>query len=263
MKTFKRLAVSLHLTMKLERKILVAWALDSTFNIPGPYVFTLYRGYSATDDMLAVSTVTDQNWLYDNYPVVPHTDTCIFYQVTVQASDGVIYESQVVPLDNALSAYDWLLAKDIIRKESMLLTKRTGVKGYLLKRRLFGSPCSACLDLDTLQVLNSLCTVCYGTGVVGGYYPATEYWVTYNQAQKTKKLTTEEGATVENIELFRALAYPMPSPNDVWVNSHTDQRYIIQPDIKSIARHRGVDLVLDIPAREEARASVIYNIAVF
>ena len=54
----------------------------------------------------------------------------------------------------------------------------------------------------------------------------------------------------------------MPSPNDVWVNAHTDQRYVIQSDVKSIARHRGVDLVLDVLAKEEARASAIYNIPI-
>ena len=260
---FKRLTVNTHFSAISDGKVLVSWALDRSFNEPGPYRFTLQRGYAANDDQfVTVSTTTDQPWLYDNAPVFPQRGDEVFYRVILVDGNGRQYVSQAAPLSSYWNRYDWSLAKEIVRKETLVLKKRAGVRGWLLKRRLWGDECPVCVDPETKQIKDANCPVCYGTGITGGYYDPFEYWVIMNPTNIVRKLDNEMGLISQSYETVRALAYPLPEPNDVWVNHETDRRYVIQSDIQVIARHRGIDLVLSLRLEERAKSEAIYKVPI-
>jgi len=262
MHPFKRLTIDAHFNYLINRRVLVEWALERAFitSVPGPYTFTLYRGYAANDSIpVKISETTDQPWLYDNNPVMPQKGTEVFYWVILTDGQGQTYQSQSAPITSYWNHYDWTLAKEIVRKETMLLRKRTGTAGWLLKRRLWGDVCTLCTDPETKQIHNSQCPVCYGTGIVGGYYDPIDFMVAMNPSQRVKKLDTTQGLIAETMETVRCLAYPVPTSNDVWVRAYTDQRYYVMGDVVVEARHRGIDLVLNLRLREEARSNSIYK----
>lgn len=261
---FKRLSVDAHFNLVTHRRVLVEWALDKAFvaGVEGPYKFTLYRGYAANDDdFQPIAETFDQPWLYDNDPVFPQHGMDVFYKVTLTANGGHIYTSQAVHATTSWNRYDWTIAKEIIRKEWLLLRKRAGTAGWLLKRRLWGDPCSNpnCQDETTGQSFDPNCPSCYGTGVEGGFYDPIEYWVLMNPSQRIKKLDTNLGLVTSTVETVRALAYPAPATNDIWINDNTDQRYLILGDIVAAVRHRGINLVLNLRLEEEPKSSSIYN----
>lgn len=259
---FRRLTVDAHFNAIVENRILVEWSLNRHFDNPGPYKFTLFRGFAANDDnFVPVAETVDQPWLYDNTPARPSKGTDVFYRVTLEDGNGDVFTSQAVSAGTNWERYDWTLAREIIRKESLLLAKRTGTDGFLLKRRVFGDRCS-CTDPETLRTVDPDCDQCFGTGILGGYYDPIRYPVSMNPVQRIKKLNQDTGLQSQIIETVRALAHPRPSQNDVWVHRFTDQRYIVQPDIAAIARHRGVDLILNLRLEERARSESIYNIPV-
>lgn len=257
---FKRLTVDIHYNMVTEQRVLVEWAMEKSFiaQCPGPYKFTLLRGFSPTDDNFTPLAYTiDQPWLYDNDPVLPQKGVDVFYKVILEDAGGNQYTSQAVHASTYWSRYDWTLAREIIRKETMVMRKRAGVCGWLLKARVFGALCP-CTDPDTGQKMSPDCVECYGTGIVGGYYPPFEYWVIMNPTQRLKKLDADQGLITRNIETVRALAYPSPLSNDIWVNANTDQRYVVGSDIVAAARHRGIDLILNLRLEERPRSDPIY-----
>ncbi len=258
---FKRLTIDAYFNVITQRRVLVMWAMGRSFTRPGPYTFTLQRGYALNDNnFVDVAITVDQPWAYDKAPIFPSKGTDVFYRVKLVTGTGEIFYSDTTQLGVDWGHYDWTIAREIIRKETLLLYKRTGTRGWLLKRRLFGEPCTdpACVDQVTGQILNPNCPDCYGTGIVGGYYAALEYWVTMNPTQRIKKLDVNLGVIAESMETVRALAHPSPDPNDVWVQANTNQRYIIQSDIVASARHRGVDLVLNLRLQERPTSDGIY-----
>jgi hypothetical protein len=259
-RVFLRINVDTHFSVLTTQRVTVSWAMEPSFVEPGPWTFTLQRGYAPTEDAWEdIATTVDQPWLYDNRPTVNVVGTSVYYRIKLVDGNGVVYYSQVQTTSAYWTRYDWSLAKEIIRKETLLLRKKTGVRGVLLKRRYFGERCPVCTNPTTGQVESSTCTTCYGTGIVGGYYPPFEYWVTMNATQRMRKLTAEQGVIASTIESVRALAYPVPEGNDVWVNGETNQRYYVTPDIKVIARHRGISLVLDLVLNEVPTDHVIYQ----
>lgn len=262
-RVFKRLAIDAHFSPVVDGSVLVEWALEKSFvsGVRGPFTFVLERGFAANDnDFTAVAQTVDQPWAYDNQPVFPQKGTDVFYRVRLIDGTGAEYVSQAQAVGVYWGRYDFSLAREIVRKEFLLQRKRAGVQGWLLKRRLYGQACPDCVDPDTLQVTDPDCDTCYGTGVAGGYYDPFEYWVIMNPTQRLRKLDGDQGLLTETVETVRSLAYPRPTSNDVWVHYHTDQRYIVQGDVAAIARHRGIDLVLNLRLQERGRSEAIYRI---
>jgi len=256
---FSRLNVDTHYNVASQNRVMVTWALNKEFVNPGPYKFELYRGLSTNDTKRTkVAEVIDQPFLYDMAPNFPQMGKALYYVVKLIDGKGAEFWSQAATTSMYWEHHDWLLAREIIRKETLLLRKKTGVKGWLLKRKTWGDPCPDCLDNVTKQVQNPRCPTCYGTAYIGGYYDPVEYWVTMNATQRMQRLTPEQGVIAENVETVRTLAYPPVDPNDVWVHSLTNLRYRVQPSIAAIARHRGVDLVLNLMLEELPESSAAY-----
>ncbi len=247
--------------MVTKQAVLVAWALNPAFTEPGPYRFKLQRGRAVTDDKwVDVSETVDQPWLYDYHPLFSQHDRSTVYRVILVDGNGVEYISQATSIYQDWSHLDWRLMREIIRKETLGQHKFGGTRGWLIKRRQWGDPCTACVDPNTGTVTNSHCEICLGTGIIAGYYDPLEYWVTMNPNQRMKRLQPDQGVVAAIIETVRGLAWPAPEENDIWVQHGTNRRFRIQPDIQAIARHRGIDVVLDLRLEELPLENVAYSI---
>lgn len=260
---FKRINIELHFHIISQNSVFVTWALNREYTAPGPYKFTLYRARSANGgSMTEVAEVIDQPFMYDYNPLFGTHEKSVYYSVRLIDGLGKEYWSTWVPIEQYWDHKDWLLAREIIRKETLLLKKKVGTKGYLLKRKLYGDLCPDCVDPNTLQVMDPNCTTCYGTGLVGGYYPALEMWVIQNPSQNMVKLTSDQGVVTANIETVRSLAYPQADPNDVWVNANTNVRSRVLEDCSAVARHRGIDLIMNIRVEELPSSSSVYSVVI-
>lgn len=259
---FTRLNVDAYFSRLVQDRIAVSWSLSRTYRAAGPYKFTLYRHRTITDDKpLAVAEAIDVASLQDNSPVSGQFELALSYSVGLQDGEGGQYRSQITPIGTFWNHRDWRLAREIVRKETLLLRKKTGSKGWLLKRRWWGDPCLTCTDTITKSVIDPTCTNCAGTGIIGGYYPPTEYWIAMSPTKRLVKLTADQGLITANSEDARCLAYPVVEPNDVWVQSYTGNRYRIQADIASIARIRGIDLVLNVQLDLLPTSAAVYGFA--
>lgn len=262
MKAFRRLTVSHCLTDAGDPCVKVAWALERSFAAPGPYGFRLERLYGPSDDQpVLIATGGDGHWMFDNDPRRPQKGVDYYYRVTLVDANGDEWPSPVVSSDNYWTARDWRLARQIVRRESMLMRKRTGTYGWLLKRRYWGTPCGSCVDPVTGQVDQLYCDNCYGTRFEEGYHTPTGCWVVIEQSQRTSTLG-QAGHDKQNLQAMRMLAYPPPEPGDIWVHAHTDQRYRIGDQLQPSAIHRGIPLVLQVQAQELPTSDAVYAIPV-
>lgn len=71
-------------------------------------------------------------------------------------------------------------ANEIQRREMLLLTKFTGVKSIVFRKKHFGKRCGNCWNFITEKVTKDHCKVCLGTSFEGGYFEGFETLLQYN-----------------------------------------------------------------------------------
>ena len=228
----------------------VWWQLEPLFQEIGPYIFQLQVGSTGLSEAL--------DWQNVGIPVVNgfFADDTILraagsinitnYRVTLTTPTST-YVSAAAPCLGRLGEKDWLLAREIIRKER-LRHHKVSIDGYLIKELRYGKPCERCRDIMTEEATDTSCPICLGTGFENGYHPAVpmQCWdLSLLTIQEMQDLNIK-GSTVENAYIgARVIGFPGLNRGDVWVNAHTDDRWLIKT-IRTSAAMRGVPLVYDI-----------------
>lgn len=145
----------------------------------------------------------------------------IFYRARFVQSDG--HETITEPrfLTRQLNKG----ARKILFKENRILRLR-GIPCYIFKRKSYGQPCTECFD-DTLGVqLESNCSTCYNTRIVGGYYPAIQQNAFLTEAPDRNTIN-RFGEFNPGQLMFSITSYPDLAPKDLVVD-HLNRRWWIR-----------------------------------
>ena len=228
----------------------VWWQLEPTFNEPGPYVFQLQLGKTglrdATDWVNIGAPVVngylayDDAWHESGYELLSH------YRVTLTTPTNT-YVSQASSCFGELNERDWLIAREVVRKEKVR-HQLVSVPGYLIKPMRFGKPCPRCRDPLTQEVTDSDCPVCSGTGFEVGYHPPLEMqcWDLSPQTISEDVDVNLKGTTRENPYVSaRVIGFPALNKYDIWVNGTSDERWLVQ-SIQITAALRNVPLIYQV-----------------
>jgi hypothetical protein len=228
----------------------VWWQLDRKFNAPGPYVFQLQLGKTGLRDaadwvnigppVVNGYAAYDPAWREAGYDLLDH------YRVVLTTPTDV-YVSQAANCYGDLPERDWVIAREIIRKEQLRF-KYVAVPGYLIKPFRFGKPCRRCRDELTQEVLDADCPICSGTGFEIGYHPplALQCWDISPQTIQEDVDTQVKGVTRENPYITaRVIGFPAINKDDIWVNGSSDERWLVET-IQVAAAIRNVPIVYQI-----------------
>jgi hypothetical protein len=129
----------------------------------------------------------------------------------------------------------------------------------LLKRRLYGTACE-CVDSMTGETRIPDCPICYGTGIVGGYFaPYPCFYVEFSR-KKIRSHVSDIGTTNDGpVVAGRMLNTPQIHSYDVWVDRGSDQRWIIHK-IESEIEIRGIPIILHpVEMRMAPFSHIIYS----
>jgi hypothetical protein len=176
-------------------------------------------------------------------PVVLAPGSFKFFRVKLTTPRGVYY-SAPIGKEGVLNRRDWLMAREIVRKERIRY-KFSGVPGYLLKPRVGGEVCPRCLDPMTDEPTDMNCPVCYGTGKRCGYYePIACQPVIFQGHVSNADLSDDAiGRPINDIQkIGRFLLSPPAYSRDIWINANTDERYVIR-EISHEVKIKDVPLV--------------------
>lgn len=238
---------------------LVTWWLDEQrFTDPGPYDFYLQWAERQGGEFVDVAGPTSGNSLFDPEPRQFAKIPLSAYRVRLATPLGEYFSDPVLAL-GSWNRHDYLIARDVVRREYLRLTRYVGSRGSHLARRSWGTKCPRCTDFHTGMVADSNCNVCYGTGFVGGYYLPITLWVEQGTVEIREKHDESAGVRADTVQTARAVAFPYLVSKDVWVNDETDARWSIESK-RVLAELRGVPLVLGIELRLFEPSSVAYEI---
>jgi len=261
---FNRVLIENSVNVALGSGVMVIWEINKKFNLPGPYYFRLYRGRAFNDDNY--EPVTD--WqeeacaLYDNERSLGGGLVFdVWYKIRLITGDQRSYWSEPVHCIHYWERRDWIIAKEIIRKELKLYRQYTGAYGVLLKQRLWGETCS-CVDASVEESANPDCPLCSGTGIVGGYYTPMRYWCSPEPEKRYSKVDANMGLIQQVGKTFRGLSFPLLATEDVVVNQRSDERWRVGGAIQTIADIRGIPIVCSFPVQKISLDDPVYKIDV-
>lgn len=244
----------------------VWWQLEPLFNDPGPHVFQLQYGNTGIPDSPdwhnVGSPILDGYMAYDEEWRHSGSDLLTHYRVTLTTPKDT-YVSQPVNCFGEMPERDWLMAREVVRRE-MLRHDYVSVSGYLLKPYRFGRPCKRCRDALTQEVLDSNCPICNGTGFEVGYHPALplQCWDLSLQTIAEQQDNEVKGTTRDNAEVqARIIGWPAINRNDIWVNGKSDERWLVHA-IQVAAALRGVPLIYNIQMGLIPFSSPIYELEI-
>lgn len=251
---------------------MIGWGLKEGFEVKGPSHFYVDFGRSGTHDewqALNQAPIVDACVSFDL--VQRHWDQLVdfYYRVRLVTPEDLdanghckVYVSQPQQANGLWVKRDWLLAREIIRKEYLMQNKRTNVThvGWLLKRRRFGQRCPQCKEYVTDDVQFAHCPVCFGTGFTGGYFKAIDYRITLD-APWHRKFERDGTIGMRNdiVRQGRAVAYPYLDTRDLYVRRDSGERYLVMA-IGQTAEVGGIPIVLQAELRLAPITDIIYTV---
>ena len=247
----------------------VHWEYRWDFVPTGDFLLTLQRSPNGLANWTTVATAAGgigdlPTCLTDNEKVNRSPFGRWFYRVVYDAGD-VSSTSMAEPAWGSLPKADWLVARDVARREQRRLEKTTaGTEGLLLKRMHYGGTCTrnGCVDPDTGDVSSPDCSVCFGTGFVGGYYGGAPYWVDFSSGEDRDIQNNPSIGTVDDRTRYaRALAVPLPATLDIWIDADGDKRYYVHR-FWTLAEIRSVPLVLRLELKLAPPSDVAYRLEI-
>lgn len=93
-----------------------------------------------------------------------------YYVIEAIFPNGQTVQSPPTTWDNEGTSFVNLRIKEVQRREWLLLRKFVGVQTLLFRRKVYGTRCPECYNVDTRRVDKDHCLTCYGTSWEGGYY---------------------------------------------------------------------------------------------
>jgi len=246
---------------------IVYWGLRRDFCDAGPYSFQLQWAETIEGEFVdAGSPVVDMYYAVDVTQRVWAKSIESYYRVILTTSEGV-YTSFAKQGNGTWNKRDWLIARDIMRKERLLMTKFTGWNGFLLKRKIWGEQCPVCTDWDTQEVGDGKCPTCFGTGKVGGYWPGYETWAYEIPATpKNREKTWVDDRTYihedQVLPQMRMSAYPHLGSYDVFVDGDSGRRYVLRK-VSVAAEMRGIPLINNVEFKLAPFTDIIYDVPLY
>ena len=245
----------------------VEWSLRPRFCEP-PHTFQLQvsrnGGVDWTD--VGVPVVDIYQAFDDERRLCAGKDQRVVYRVKLTTGEGNTYFSDHSTVLGNLTQRQWLQAREMIRRAKIQM-KQSGLRsldGYLLKRRVQGTPCTECVDPHTGGILNSSCENCGGTGFIDGYWQAGAH----NMIDLSPELrhthrdnNLQRGTVDDQVAVGRFVGLPLIHSRDVWVDRKGDQRYQISK-VSHKAEMDQVPIVVDVELRLLSHDNIIYTVDV-
>lgn len=236
------------------------WTTDPALEVPGPYTFVVEEAPAASGPWTAISPplVNKYHWVYDS-PRLAGKEPVLYYRVKMTASSKT-WISDYVLAYGELSKREWLIAKEIIRKETLTARKFEGVEGQVYQAITFGPRCTACLDPITGNVRSGKCSTCFGTGRSPAYSGPIPVWIKASITQAVTHMSEGGSGTKQPAQFqLRVIGAPPLKTNDLIIDKNADRRYYVEGANYS-AEVRRIPVVQTVQANEAPKTDIAYKV---
>lgn len=239
-----------------------AWEVSGGFNDPAPWVFSVQKGPTADGPWGTISPdlVNMIAWRDEGGKHLVGKSNTLYFRLRLVTSQGTYFSYPVQPYGD-LPRREFLLAREIIRREALRARVLAGVECDVYIRSTFGPKCTFCLDPITGDVRDSHCSKCFGTGRYPAYYGPHRMMMSFSTDAAHTKTNDKDGT--HETRTFEALAIgnPVLKKGDVVVDPRQDKRYVIGV-VSIVSEVRRVACLQRVGFEEAPLSDPIYRIGV-
>lgn len=205
-------AIKVKINIVFLKEAVVEWVIPATWN---NCTFNVYSSPNEQGPFVKINTsALVGNHFVDSTIKSDSKYRTSFFVVEVEFPTGQKTKSFPVTWENKRSSWVELRAKEIQRRESLLLSKFTGVDSYIFKKRTFGKRCNVCWDTELEKVTQDHCQTCLGTSFVGGYFPGFKTKIQYDPTPNQSVLASQ-GIIEQNTIPAWTIGYPKIDTFDI------------------------------------------------
>jgi len=240
----------------------ISWDLEGPFSDPTPWTFQVQiNNLNGQDDAWENigDPVQDANFvrIEQGRHYIPNVTP--LFRVILTTPQGA-YTSGAVSSLGELTWRQRYIAKKLYRLLRLERPSMPRLRGWLLHRKAVGSPCTCSSQIKAAT--DSKCRICYGTGVIGGFWkPADSPVILISAQQSAARIDMKLGTTVNVAKQGLFVGLPLVYPRDVWVDSVSRLRYIIR-EANIAAELNGIPLIIQATMGLIPPDSPIYAIEV-
>lgn len=206
-----------------------SWAVSGDFCDPGPWRFRILEGPSDKGPWAPTSPIIESGsfWREPAGRHLVNKSNVLYFRMELTTASGTYFSEAIQPYGSFESKRDFLLAREIIRRETLRARVLAGVPCKVYLKSTFGPRCTHCLDPDTGDVRDSNCKFCLGTGRCPPYYGPYDMTMSFSTDGAHRKDNSTEGT--HESKMFEALAVgnPVLKQGDVIIDTASDKRYVI------------------------------------
>jgi formylmethanofuran dehydrogenase subunit E len=179
------------LSMGKMARVLVRWDLEKTAQDLKDVYFDVYRGESPSE-MTKINTTKlsalDVHEYVDNSVILLSINKNYYYKVIAseyfRGTPVKSFESEPMTWQGKLD----LVSMYIVEEHLFAFRYIFGTPALLFKKKNEGVRCNNCWDSVLKRVTKSNCSVCYGTGFIGGYYKQSSHWMHFSPDPTTAQV---------------------------------------------------------------------------
>ena len=252
-----------HVSPDYESGFSFHWEMAGGFNDPLPWKFIVQSSELPEGPWHDISSGLENvfAWRSKGRIRVGKARTLLF-RVVCDTPAGR-HESMPVAPYGDLSRHEYLLGREIMRREVLHMRKMAGVECDFWLLSVYGPKCPHCLDPVTGQRRDANCRYCLGTGKYPPYQGPFRAWCTFSENSQHKLHEGEAGIGMAEDKPFqvRTVCSLPVKKNDILVDRASGKRYYIG-DVQIMAELRRVPLVQAFIASEAAVTDPAYRVGV-
>jgi len=239
----------------------IQWTVEDDTNVLQS--FSILRSGSPEGPFETVATgVSSDSFFYnDPTPNPQGLTTRIWYKIQAIPVTGAINAvlSEAATPSAKRDYYRDRVGRKARRDLSVALSKLSGVRIAILKKKRFGTRCTECYDEVTKESVLSHCSSCYGSTFDGGYHTPYYAWGKIDPAS-VQELHDRSGASEVAVFGITILDYPLVEIGDVVVENETNRRFVVKR--KGSTESSGITVHQDLQVSELSRSSAVYAVNV-
>jgi hypothetical protein len=240
------------------------WELPRLNTIGKPWRFWVQESETGRDSWRDISPeiINFMRWSEDDREKFSPERKPYFRVRALLGDDSIEMVSNVRDAYADLSKRDFLLVREIYRKENLQMRKAAGTPVTIWMAMQEGEPCTRCLDPITGEVLDSHCKICLGTGVIGAAHGPYDDWATISQTKAHEQHEqTGDGMADTRVHQIRMLgSWSGLRRDDLVLDTPSQRLYSIDKQV-DLAEYRRVPLAIQFEAHEVEMGSVLYMLS--
>ena len=207
---------------------LYSWEMSGGFNDPAPWVFYVQKGPTNEGPWKTISPELPNvvAWRDAGGKNLYGKSDTLYFRVVVRTPVRTYFSHVIQPYGD-LSRRDYLLAREIIRRECLRARVLAGVECDLYIRSTFGPKCTYCIDPVTGDVRDSHCRKCFGTGRYPAYFGPHKMMLSFSPDTSHVKVNSNDGTHETRTFEAMAIGNPILKKGDVIIDTRQDKRYVI------------------------------------